>query len=309
MKSRAGVALFAALALLGLIALLIGGALAAFRLAARSSVLAHSDAVLDADADYVVNSVMSSARALGLDTLPIGIARTLQPSVPGSDGVAATVVATRLTGGVLWLVGEVTAAAPGEGRRRVNVVARWRPLGPMPPSPLVARGGVRLAADVTFAADTAGDIDCRSTPAASVTTAPGATVTSPVVVTAVASAVASDSSTYLLSAAGPGVVRVAGDTTITGGAFDGILIVGGALTITGPFVASGLVISRGPIVAVAGGLTVVGALMSFANSPDGQSAIELRAATIRYSCGAISTVFRRAVPLRPVRARSWAELF
>jgi hypothetical protein len=271
--------------------------------------LAHSSAVLDADADYAVNSVMSSAPELGLDTLPIGNARTFLPSVPGSDGVAATVVATRLTGGVVWLVGEVTAVAPNDGRRRVNVIARWRPLGPLPPSPLVARGGVRLAADVTFAADTADDADCPSTPTASVTTPPGATVTSPVGVEAVASVIASDSSTYLLSAVGPGVLRVAGDTTISGGVFDGILIVGGTLTITGPFVASGLVISRGPIVAVAGGLTVVGALMSFANPPGGQPAIDLRAATIRYSCGTIWTAFRRAVPLRPVRARSWSELF
>ena len=315
-KARAGVALFAALALLGIIALLVGGALAAFRLSARSSAFASTDAALTAAADYAVNAVVANARQLGLDTIPLGVARTYAPSVPAASGIVALVGVTRLADGVVWLVADVTASGTIDGRRRVNVVARWRSPGPLPSSSLVARGSVRLAAGVTFAADSIGDVDCRGASSTAVTIAPGAMVVSADTTTVSSMASAADSSTYFLAAsqltqltAGAGVTRVTGDTTISGGSFDGVLIVDGALTIAGPFTASGLIISRGPIVALAGGLTVTGTMMSFARPPSSQPAIDVGPAAFRYSRCAVAAALRRAIPLRPVRERSWAELF
>ncbi|MGH7615756.1 MAG: hypothetical protein ACREPM_00850 [Gemmatimonadaceae bacterium] len=314
--SRRGVALVAALMVLSLIALLLGAALAAFRLAARSAEFAKTDAVLTAAADYALNSVVASARQLRLDTLPLGIPDTVATSVAAAGGVAPVVVATRLANGVVWLVADVAEAGIVEGHRRVNVVAWWRPPGPMPPSPIAARGSVRLAAGVTFATDSLGAADCRTMSVTDVTTAPGATVVASPGVTSTMTAGAGDSTAYFLStsqrallAGSSGVVHVAGDTTIAGGAFTGILIVDGALTITGSFEITGVVASGGPIVALAGGLVVNGALMSFAAPNGGQPAIDLGPAAIRYSRCAVAAVFRGAIPLRPVAERSWAELF
>ena len=59
----------------------------------------------------------------------------------------------------------------------------------------------------------------------------------------------------------------------------------------------------------AGGLTVTGALMSFAAPTDGAAAIDLAGATIRYAGCTVARAFRVAFPPRPVRDRSWAELF
>ncbi len=112
-----------------------------------------------------------------------------------------------------------------------------------------------------FAPDTTGDVDCRAVPAVDVRVAPGAVVAPANGATVASTPAANDSATYLLApsqiaglVAGPGVTHVMGDTTITGGAFQGILIVDGALTIAGPFTVTGLVVARRSIVATAGGL-------------------------------------------------------
>jgi hypothetical protein len=181
----------------------------------------------------------------------------------------------------------------------------------------VSRGDVRLATGVSFDVDTSGDADCRATASRAVMLAPGATLTSAAGVSFSSSASAADSSTYLLTAPqlhaisvnGVGVTHVAGDTTIAGGSFVGLLIVDGVLTITGPFTASGLIVSRGPIVALNGGLAVTGVMMSFAPPSVSQPAIDVGPANFFYSRCAVIGAIRRAVPLRPVRERSWAELF
>lgn len=315
MRERAGIALFAALAILGLVALLVVGALASFRLAMRSSSFATTDAVLTAAADFAVTSALSNARQLGFDTMSLGVARSVTLIPPSANGIAPTVVATRLAGGVVWLVADATAGGIANGRRRINLVARWRSPGPLPSSALVSRGDVRVAAGTTFGIDTTGDVDCRVAPAADVSVPPGASVTSPPGTSVLSTPIAADSSTYWLSraqlaqlTAGPGVTHVAGDTTIAGGVFQGILIVDGVLTISGPFTATGILIARGPLVATSGGLVVSGAVMSFAPQTS-VPAIALGPSIIRFSRCAIAAALRRAIPLRPVRERSWAELF
>jgi hypothetical protein len=317
--SRRGVALFAALAVLGILALLVGGMLAAFRLTARSSEFSTTDAMLTAAADYALDSMAASARSLGIDTLPLGVSRTFPVGVPGTNGltpVVVEVVATRLVNDVAWLVADVAASGITGGHRRINLVARWRIPGRPPLSALVSRGSVRLAAGVTFTADSSVDAECGVQPAVAVTLAPGASVSSVDSVATSVSAKAADASTYLLAPSqlaqltgAPGVARVSGDTAIAGGSFEGILIVDGSLTITGTFRATGLVVSRGPIHAAAGGLVVRGALMSFALPPNGQQAVELGPSSLRYSPCVVAAMLRKTVPLRPVRERSWAELF
>jgi hypothetical protein len=314
-RARDGVALFAALAVIVLVALLVGGALASLRFASRSSELATTDAELTAAADFALTSVVSNARALGLDTMSLGVGHTVPLPPSSANGVVTTVVATRLTGGVAWLVAEATQTGLARGRRRINLVARWQWPGAAPPAPLVAKGNVHLAS-VTFVPDTTGDAECRGSQSADVAVAPGASVGPTAGTSVLSTPVAGDSAAYLLApgqlaqfAVGGGVIHVMGDTTITGGVLQGILIVDGALTITGPFTVTGLVIARRSIVATSGGLVVTGALMSFAPVQTSVPAIDLGPSIIRFSRCVISAAFRRAVPLRPVHERSWAELF
>jgi hypothetical protein len=312
-RERRGIALFAAIALLGLVALLVGGALAALRLASRSSAFANTDAVLSNAADFAITSVAMNARQLGLDTLPLGVGRTIVPIPSSSNGVSPTVVATRLAGDAIWLVAGVAQNGLAGGQRRINLVARWRSPAPLPSTALTARGNIRLSAGAMLGVDTTGDVDCRAPPPADVSLAPGAVVIG-ATGTSVSTPTASDSTTYLLAPSqlaqiATHVTYVAGDTTITGGAFQGILIVDGVLTIAGPYTVTGLVIARRSIVATSGGLVIVGAMMSFAPVQTSVPAIDVGSSNIRYSRCAITAAIRRSIPLRPVRERSWAELF
>ena len=101
-----------------------------------------------------------------------------------------------------------------------------------------------------------------------------------------------------------------GDTTISTGSFDGILMVDGALTIAGPFTMSGLIVARGAIDATAASsLSLVGAVMSFAPRGSGAPAIKFSGVTIRYSRCAVDRALRRALIPRRVVQRSWIELF
>ena len=67
-----GVALFAALALMSVIALLVAGAAASTRASQRASRLARTDASLTTAADYALANVLADARGLGFADLPLG---------------------------------------------------------------------------------------------------------------------------------------------------------------------------------------------------------------------------------------------
>jgi hypothetical protein len=107
----------------------------------------------------------------------------------------------------------------------------------------------------------------------------------------------------------PGVVRVAHDTTIAGGRFDGVLLVDGNLVITGPFVGSGVIVTRGSIDARDGNLSFNGPLMSFAPRDEARFAVDIGAGTVRVAVCEIAHMLRRVSPLRVVRARGWSEIF
>src|SRR5581483_9435689 len=126
-----------------------------------------------------------------------------------------TVTAARLPHGVAWLVADAEASGIAGGSRRVNVVARWPMPGPMPESPIVSRGSVRLRSAVTFDADASTDADCRAPFSAAVSVGAGAIVSSPDSVAVSSGTASSDSSTYLLApsqvarvATGGGVMHV-----------------------------------------------------------------------------------------------------
>jgi len=107
----------------------------------------------------------------------------------------------------------------------------------------------------------------------------------------------------------PSIVHVLGDTTISGGTFDGVLVVDGNLTIRGSLAGTGLIIARGTIDVALGSINLTGAMLSFATPPTGRYAIDVADGIIRYSPCTILHAWRRSLSLRSVRHRGWAEVF
>lgn len=313
-RPRRGVALAAVLGLMALLGILIAGAVAASGAAQRTARLSQTDAVLSASADYSLSVTLASWQESLLADLPLGVPRTIETTAPQTTPVPVTVTTTRLPDDVLWLVADARASGVDPGRRRFGLVARFAVPGRVPPAGIVARGNVVLAAGVRAIVDTSGEADCAAhSDAPAVLTAPGAIVTSADSVRSDVSARAADSATYYQAAwqrtlldSAIAVRHVLGDTTIAGGSYQGILQVDGTLRITAPFSATGLVIARGSIGA-SDSVNITGALLSFATSP--ATAISLSSGTIQYAPCVVARVLRHASPPRPVRERSWSEIF
>lgn len=313
MRTRAGVALFAALALLTVLGLLITGAIASLVVAQRAVHLARTDAVLTGAADEALSTVLGNPLGYGLADLLPGHSRVFPIALGAVDSVDAVVAATALPAGVVWLVASVTQVGPDSARRRTNLVARFPAVGPTPAAGITARGGVVANDRVVFSADTTGDAGCVSLPDADVVVAPGAATTLTPGARVRNATSAADTSTYFLSSrqlarldSSAVVVHVHGDTTIAGGTFEGILVADGAIIVTGSFVMTGLMIARDSIVAPNGGLAVTGALMSFAPRATGVHLVDSR---VTYSICSLIRELQRATRPRAVRGRRWAELF
>lgn len=316
-RARSGLALFGALALMAILGILIAGAVAAVRTAERSAQFAESDARLESTADYAIGELLTAPARYGLPDLPLGVARTFAVAVEGggTNRGAVSVSATRLPASVLWVAASAANAPPDSGRRRVGLVARFPIPGAVPPAPIVARGDVTARDGVSFSTDSTSDADCVSPRTADVVTPPAARVTLAAGERATTSALASDTNAYFLMAwqlarldSSPSVVHVRGDTTVAGGAFEGVFIADGAIIVDGTFQVSGLMIARDSIVSsseTAGGLRVTGALLAFG----GSTAVRLSNASIVYAPCTIARMLRRATSPRPVRGRAWAELF
>ena len=315
--SRRGVALFAALALTAIIGLLIGGLVASGRWARRAVMSAQADAELTAAADYALMSIIAEHGTRRLADLSLGRSGVFADVAAGDGSIEVTVSATRLPDDVLWLVGEARPRAQSSGMRRVNLIARWLLVGPIPGAPVVARGNVRLGASVSIQLDSAGDADCRAESLdAQVMVGRDAVVTSADSLRVRHTPTADDSSSYFIAPSqrsllesAPSVIRVAHDTTIAGGGFDGVLLVDGNIAIIGSFVGSGLIVARGVIDAHDANMTFNGALMSFAPRDDARFAVDIGAGTVRFARCEIAHTMRRISPLRPVRARGWSEMF
>lgn len=312
---RSGVALISALGVLTLLALLLAGAIASATAAQRASQLSNADAQLGAAADFALTSVLSTARERELDTLPLGRAQSFAIVVPSNGTpINATVSATRLPDNLLWLVADATLNGRDRGRRRLNLLVRWQPLMFAPLAPILSSGAVRLRENVAFSRDTASDADCANDASTDVIVPTAGFVTSDDAVNVVVDARAADSINYLLASwqrralvGAPGVVHVSGDTTITSGALEGILIVDGALAIDGSFNVKGLVIAR--TVVARGAFALEGALLSFASSADALLSIDLTNVSLHFDPCRVARVLRRAISLKTVHERSWSEIF
>jgi hypothetical protein len=305
MKARAGIALFAALATMAVVALLVGGMVATSTLAQRSSALTHADAELGAAADFAIASALDPSLA----DLPLGVSQTINV---GGGRTTSIVSATRLPRDVVWLVAESRTTGALVARRRVNLVARWN-IPRAPSAPIVSRGHVRLGPLVVFASDTSPGADCR-VPAGRprVMIAPGAAITSTDSVFAHTDSSASDSTTFYLGApldTVSGITHVRGDTTIAGGRIDGILMVHGRVILTGSVTVTGLVIATGAIDTRGARLELEGALLSYETFRAGHFAVDLGEAVIRDSPCVVARAWRRILPLRAAKGRSWAEIF
>jgi hypothetical protein len=306
-------ALVMALTLLALLGIAIAGGLAHTVASQRAATLSQNAAMLDAAADRALGTLLGEANSYGLATLKLGEARVFSMDAAAASEVSSTVAVTRLAGGVLWMVAAVTPRQGALAGRRVNLIARFPAIGAPPPAAIVTRGSLQLGDDVRFTVDTTRDADCEAGNGPSVMVAPGAFVHVPAGVRVDTSNAARDSATYYLTqtqlaslSAASGVVRVAGDTTISGGTFEGILIVDGSLTLRGTFAASGLIVVRGAVDVTNAVFTLRGALLSF--NASNVSTI-LTAASVEYAPCVVARVMRVALSPRVVRLRSWAEIF
>ncbi len=295
--SRAGIALIGALSLMTLLGLMIVGAVAATTIAQRTERLSWSSAPLAAAADFALASVVGNPAMYGVADLPFGETRLVVPQSAGAAG-AVSVAATRLRGGIIWLVAEARSSSADSAYRRINLLARFATAGPAPSSPATARGPIVFGSGVSIAADTTGDPDCARPAAAP-----------PVQTTDSASLFQLPWQRAALDSAGEGagVRHVRGDTTLSSGEFAGILIVDGDVTFDGDVQITGLVVASGRIRTIRPGLRLAGAMISAATGP--QPAIDVDNAWIRYSPCAVSVVLRRAAALRTVAGRAWSELF
>jgi hypothetical protein len=289
--SRRGVALIAALSLLAMLGLIIIGAVAASSMSAHAIHLSLADGGLLGAADHAAGEVLADPLGFGLPDLPLQ--RTHMFDVPSPAlGLATKASATRLPLGSYWVVGEAVADA-GTGRRRVGVIARTRWIGRPPTSPFVARGSTALSADVIVLPDSGGEPDC----AVSAVPLPIQTTDSTLIF--------DTSSQWGALAARPGVRLTAGDTILSAGSFEGILMVAGNLTLDGPFEATGLIIARGRVRSTVG-FHLTGALVSQSSA---DPSIDLHGATVRYAPCVVSRLLRRASPIVSLRSWGWAELF
>lgn len=297
-----------------LLGILIAGALAASTAARRATWLSQSDAVVSASADDALGTALANWQEFLLPDLQLGVARTFEVTIEQGMPVHASVVATRLPDDLLWLVADAESRGADRGRRRFGLVARFAVPGEPPPAGVVARGGVMLGDGVRTSVDTSGESDCvvgRDTP--DVLVAPGSTWSTGDGVRVSTDARALDSATFYLASrqrawldVAVNVRHVTADTTIAGGDYQGILLVDGAVRITGPFTMTGLVIARGPI-ETSDSLFITGALLSFAPSP--QTSLSIASGAIQYAPCLVARMLRRASPPRPVRERSWSEIF
>ena len=311
-RLRPGMALVMALTLIALLGLAIAGGMAHTVASQRATLLSQNAALLDAAADRALGTALGEANVYGLASLRLGETRAIDIDVADTPQLSTTLDVTRLAGGVLWMVAAVTFRDDASAGRRVSLVARFPSVGAPPRAGIVARGSLELGNEARFTVDTTQDGDCATGSGAAAIVAPGALVRAPTGLRVDTDAVARDTATYFLAPAqlsllaSPGVAHVTGDTTITGGTFDGILIVDGSLTVRGTFAASGLIIVRGGIDASDAVFTLRGALLSF--NASGVSTI-LTAVSVEYSPCIVARVMRVALSPRVIRLRSWSEFY
>ena len=318
-SDRDGIALLVALSLLALLGLLVAGSFAAIVLSSRTSRLAQVDARLDAAGEYALWAPVTDWDAWDLAGLRVGATRSRLVSIPAAPDVRATVSATRLPRGALWVVADARSTVGEEGHRRLSLLLRLPVSDPLPEAAITSRGDVRLGPGVRIGMDSAQARHCASPPAAEVALAAGGTLAvvddagSPAIASLVSSA-AGDSAVYRLRgngwsalAGGMGVSIAPGDLSISATTGSGVLLVRGRLSITGPFSYSGLIVALDGVQA-SGGVSISGALLSF-RTPGSPASVDLTESTLIYAPCTVRHALESIFAPRRAGERSWADLF
>lgn len=264
MIARRGMALAATLGVLSLISILAVATLSLSGRLLQGSSLAVRDARLDGAAGFGLASVSQEWRSRRLGILAPGSSAELTVAVNWVPASVAVTV-TRIGPDLFWVVSQATGS-DGSSRRE-NLVLRARI-----PDPVAV-----LAEDSSNVASLAFLMVDSLAATADLVLSSGTQATVPT-----------------------GVVRAAGDLTLTGGSGEGILIVEGRLTVIGPLYYRGIIISRGGISVASGGVQVSGVVRS--GEMVGEIAHEP-------SLSAVQDVLAQSVIPVAVAGRRWAEVY
>ena len=264
-RARRGMALAITIGVVSLIAILAVATLSLAGRLVQTSSMGLRDARLDAGAAFGLAMAADRWRQLHLGRMAIGSSQSFSAK-PSSVPLAVVVVVTRLSPEIFWVVAE---AAEAGAVRRENLVLSAR----VPDAP-------SLLADDSTNVDQLGWVIVDSIVAnADERFPPGATIP-----------------------ATDGVIYVAGDATLTGGAGSGVMIVDGRLTITGSLTYEGVIVARAGISVVVPGVTITGLIRAKGSPPVvGNISTEANVAVAQ-------DVLRQALTPVPVRGRRWAEL-
>lgn len=104
------------------------------------------------------------------------------------------------------------------------------------------------------------------------------------------------------------IIHITGNTSLTTGSGQGILLVDGDLTMAGNFTFTGLIIARGAVKASGGANTVTGAIMA-ASVDIGYSVALTGAASVQYSSCALQSVLSSTSSLAVAKGRAWVNLY
>ena len=104
------------------------------------------------------------------------------------------------------------------------------------------------------------------------------------------------------------IIHFTGNTSLTTGTGQGVILVDGDLTEAGSFTFTGIIITRGTVKATGSGNTVTGMIMAAA--VDLGDAVTLGGSTtLQYSSCAIQQVLSSTSPLAVAKGRSWVNLY
>jgi hypothetical protein len=104
------------------------------------------------------------------------------------------------------------------------------------------------------------------------------------------------------------IIHLTGDSKVTTGSGQGILLVDGDLTLSGNFSFTGIIVARGTVRASGTGNTITGVVMAAAIDL-GDAVTLTGGATVQYSSCAVQQALATTSPLVPAKGRSWVNLY
>jgi len=313
--------LIAVLATIALISVLTVATLSLSGRLAQESAAMASDAELESMATSAVADVMRDWRSLKIAQLSVGSTTTIHGSV---GAATATTTVTRIGSQLFWIVADV-ARTDGAVRRQ-NLIVRLRIPSTDSLPAFVVSGDATVSSRFLISHDSAAGCasegpDVVAGTNSRITSGDGGLAAMEIVRIAnpdsAASAVGATTLDSLIdraevelaggtsSATPTGVVHVAGDLTITGGAGSGILVVDGMLQVVSPIQYVGIILARGGLRITADGSSIEGSLRAIGPSP-----LEIAGSTsIRRSRCSSKVIINQSLTPRLVAGRRWAEMY